>query len=503
METASVGKSLNVVRQAALQLSAIAGNTGIGGMFGGGSNRLNEIVGNDLNSLVTVGRVSDHTLRVRIGAKQLGNSTFAMVPSTHNVSVVVFTRTSNSTKAKHISEIAAIVKAELFDVRGDTVNDGVVTHAKLETSRDSPVDLTDQVKRQLNTYRYSVSPECRHSQVPELDVVSALDRGDYKAVGDCLVDNDSGANVNALKPSGASELRLRRLLAALMTVQVETRYSKLLIELSPYRAFKLPRPDQIVYAADNGKTLSVTIRGGSNIRKDHLTAVMRPAPAASAAASAASAPRERMPAVMLATKVAADDDGTVQLEFPSTKNVPAFSPPPESTKPAAKPAKKQKKNKQEPATKSDSKPDFKAKEVVVVLRQTADEDSGASGTARYRIYVNDTEKAPAEPTTNPVTANTRTIVASAAGAGKVQLMVGGGDKDKTFVLTVDGADIDGDPKWDAKSGGYVVNAKTAVTLSLVNLSGLNPVKIATQTADGSALGDPLVFHVERARAQRP
>lgn len=51
--------------------------------------RLDRRAGLDLNSLLTVARVSENTLMVRLGAMQQGSVRFAMVPRTHNVTVVV------------------------------------------------------------------------------------------------------------------------------------------------------------------------------------------------------------------------------------------------------------------------------------------------------------------------------------------------------------------------------------------------------------------------------
>ena len=45
--------------------------------------------GLDLNSVLTVARVSANTLRVRLGAMQQGSTEYAMIPRTHNVTVLV------------------------------------------------------------------------------------------------------------------------------------------------------------------------------------------------------------------------------------------------------------------------------------------------------------------------------------------------------------------------------------------------------------------------------
>jgi len=48
-----------------------------------------QIQGRDLNSLLTVARVSENTLRVRLGAMQQATADFAMVPRSHNITLIV------------------------------------------------------------------------------------------------------------------------------------------------------------------------------------------------------------------------------------------------------------------------------------------------------------------------------------------------------------------------------------------------------------------------------
>jgi hypothetical protein len=53
------------------------------------TSHVQQVLGHDLNSLLSVVRVSDNTLRVRLGAMQQGSSNFAMVPRNHNVTVIL------------------------------------------------------------------------------------------------------------------------------------------------------------------------------------------------------------------------------------------------------------------------------------------------------------------------------------------------------------------------------------------------------------------------------
>jgi len=48
-----------------------------------------EVYGRDLNSLLTMARLSENTLRIRLGAMQEGTSDYAMVPRNHNITLLL------------------------------------------------------------------------------------------------------------------------------------------------------------------------------------------------------------------------------------------------------------------------------------------------------------------------------------------------------------------------------------------------------------------------------
>jgi hypothetical protein len=79
------------IRQYALALSAILEGVGLGGNFQSLDNKLLKIFGTDFNSLLTVGSVTNNTVKVRLGAmKQVAEKDcHAMVPRTHNITLLV------------------------------------------------------------------------------------------------------------------------------------------------------------------------------------------------------------------------------------------------------------------------------------------------------------------------------------------------------------------------------------------------------------------------------
>jgi hypothetical protein len=77
------------VRQFGLALSFLLG--GFGGNAGSSffKKQYERIIANDVNSLHTVARLTDNTLRVRFGAMVQAQSRYAMIPSTHDVSLLL------------------------------------------------------------------------------------------------------------------------------------------------------------------------------------------------------------------------------------------------------------------------------------------------------------------------------------------------------------------------------------------------------------------------------
>jgi hypothetical protein len=89
IEASSQARSANFIRQIGVAASAAyQGATGTLSM-----DKLNQdlisILGEDFNSLMTVGRLTENSLRVRFGAMNQGSTRYAMVPRNHNVHLLL------------------------------------------------------------------------------------------------------------------------------------------------------------------------------------------------------------------------------------------------------------------------------------------------------------------------------------------------------------------------------------------------------------------------------
>lgn len=89
IEAAIKSRSLDKLRQIGLALSAMIQGVGVGTDLQSADEKLSTVLGRDFNSTIMVARVSDNTLRCRFGAINQAQSEYAMVPTTHNVTLLV------------------------------------------------------------------------------------------------------------------------------------------------------------------------------------------------------------------------------------------------------------------------------------------------------------------------------------------------------------------------------------------------------------------------------
>lgn len=89
LEAGMNGRTLDTVRQLAGAVFAMSYLGGASGDLLRTNESLRSVFGQDLNSLLTVGRVSDNTVRVRLGAMQQAESEYAMIPRSHDVTLLL------------------------------------------------------------------------------------------------------------------------------------------------------------------------------------------------------------------------------------------------------------------------------------------------------------------------------------------------------------------------------------------------------------------------------
>lgn len=480
LETTNVSRSLEKIRKAALQLSGSLGAVGVGAGVSGGNNRLEQIVGSDRNSLLTLGRINDNTLQIRIGAFNSGSAGFAMVPRSFNVSLLVMTRwhTEDDKKKGNIKTLAVTTHTEFV-----SSEDG----AKLPSGTNVPA-LASTIKNNVFWYGFSPdrtgfkptpntkkkctpSPKSAPKNATEtqkkkiakdnakkeqdfyLGLHRAVSRGDYEFVKDCFVGSEP--------LTVQRQIELRRLLAKLSEMNVGSRYSDFLIALpdGPSQP-KLPDDKQLVLYSDDGKkATSFALYGGAGLKPADIQAYLcltKP--------SGNDCAKKLLP---IGPAVLADGGSKILLSFPSLA----------ATKLAI----------------------ADEKGTPLTLAASSDPSKGS----HYKIHAYTKAQTQKASTKSPVSSTHDKLVADTGGTAKVVLHVGKfPGAVKAIRLVVSGAHpVAVAPPSHAQitNDGVIVTKPTALTLTLGNLIQAGTVSVASYDGKTKLAGD-LKFVVFRSDA---
>jgi hypothetical protein len=273
LETTSTARSIEIMRQAALSLSGIVGTVGLSTGASKGTDALDAAIGQIRNSIVTVGRVSDHALRIRIGAQNSGEAGYAMVPRTYNISVVVLTRwpEDSTEKTQRVENLSVFADSEVVSVDGG---------APLKSSRNRS-ELATDVAKAVQGLGFTIRKACADphdkNPLPALDLLRAVDRQDYKQVNVCLTtdETENGNPLPDLEKLVGTRIRLEYLLSKLMQIQTSAANSKMFVPLKAWIASALPPKDQLVAMASDDTALVATVRGGTALKAEQLSAFLK------------------------------------------------------------------------------------------------------------------------------------------------------------------------------------------------------------------------------------
>lgn len=113
MEAALAANSSDTIRQYALALSAMVRGFSASADVERYTDELVSTVTRDYNSLYSVARLTDNTVRVRMGARLTSTRQYFMVPQTHNVTLLVLTPKS----WPNASDVVVQARTDFTDVR--------------------------------------------------------------------------------------------------------------------------------------------------------------------------------------------------------------------------------------------------------------------------------------------------------------------------------------------------------------------------------------------------
>lgn len=234
------------VRDLALQLRALV--SGVGGGIDAQrlTQTLDSISGQDLNSLLTVGRASDNVLRVRLGAAAQPSGRFVMIPRTYTVPVVLLVPKDPS--GKRIEQISAVSKTVFINALTGKIRRGRVKWNEIE-----------QLGPVRDTYELFKYP----TKVYELSEFTRT--GDYTGFVNTIREADGGKE--------SSTERLGKLWLEALSLRATEAIQAVNFPLPPIRR-GTPPPAQTAVMYDDGTAAVVSLRGGTDLDRLPLAAAL-------------------------------------------------------------------------------------------------------------------------------------------------------------------------------------------------------------------------------------
>ena len=320
IESMMHSRSVNRLRQLSLNLlTMVQGITGQLG-FQRFSEDLQSLLGKDLNSLLTVGRVSDNTLRVRLGAMHQGGIDYAMVPRAHNISFLLLVPKGDGTNSRNIQGVAI---SNMVDA---------ITGVPLRHRTEEEVNNKyNDILREYGLYSgFNDSRSTKYREELRKLYVNAQ-QNDWKGFKD---------NIEAIQDMDELKNKLKvyqqQAWADLTSIKVGSKNTSL--------AFIVPKPPekkeskidafstQTFFAMDNGTNkTTITLKEGKELTAKKLLATIYVQPQAHASLPKTTnvfSPAECKPAPLrgyfplIAEQVSIIDSGKlVKLTFPSLQNL--------------------------------------------------------------------------------------------------------------------------------------------------------------------------------------
>lgn len=233
------------VKDLAFQLRALVQTVGGGVDAQRLVQQLDAVSGQDLNSLLTVGRASDNVLRVRLGAAAQPSGRFVMLPRTYTVPVVLLVPRSQQPRSS--SQISAVSKTVFVNA------------------------LTGKVRRS----------RLRWNDLGNLEPI----RGTYELfeykdkvydLTECARTNDYAKFVKIIKEADGKESNVERL-GKLWLEALSLRATEAIQTVTfplPAKDIGAPPPPQTAVLYDDGKGAIASLHGGRDLDRMSLQAVL-------------------------------------------------------------------------------------------------------------------------------------------------------------------------------------------------------------------------------------
>ncbi|MBN9694433.1 MAG: hypothetical protein J0L85_01390 [Zoogloea sp.] len=235
-------------RELALALNLLKGFGSVGASVGRSQSNENDAEGVDLESVVTVGRLSDNTIRIRMGADPLPGGGFGMVPRTFNISAVVFL-------PKTAKQLYYVSRLSLHHVLDGT---------ELSTHRTPSYWQGLEAISKGHEYAFDrkLTPGVLENHLNDFAF-----HGDFQSFV---------TQLQPLAAAGITDLERQREMmyvwAELIALNRQSRFANSVIDVPRPADMEWPVAEQLVAYTSDNKGVSVTLGLGKNLRAEAIDA---------------------------------------------------------------------------------------------------------------------------------------------------------------------------------------------------------------------------------------
>lgn len=446
-EASSQSVGAEAVQQAALSLLGLVKGFGIGADYGRLMDQLRTVSGRELNALFTTARLTDNTLRVRLGASFNSRSGYTMVAQTHNVSaLVLLPKKTQSVRVVGRSTLrhATTGKALPFRTRDQLLEQACATLAGYQELPGNPLHGVTSGEAAMKLCRPDKKVGSKRDDV--LKLVQFVEAGQVTDFEKDLLEN-------------ARKEIYRSAVAALWSSLSETvtgsHFSRASFRVESTQP--VWPGQQTVLATDNGKTITAVVAGGRDLPPNGYSATL-------------DLPiKNGTKQVRAATIGVSEGLSSILLTFPSPKLLGA---------------------------------EIDASQMATLKIQESGTDQiqtwpsashVANRTAQFDLVLQPPPKAEPIPS---LSISVRALTVDQRGVASVQYLLRDAKKDSELYLTVSGADVTGVvPATALKPGGKGLKIDEKLTdtvkLTLANVHESSDVVLGLVDKEGKPVGESI------------
>lgn len=275
IETAQRSQSIEALRDVGVALDLVKGFGAAGFAFNSQKDRQQALSGLDVNSVFTMGRLSDNTLRVRFGAAFDPGGGYSAHPRTNTISILVFfpkdakqSRVVSRTSWTHVLDGTVLERSQERYVERLKPIEAQWSHLGLTVERLMAVDEFplegnyDGFKSALDA---TLVEYCQSPKTPPKD---------WRRPSNCVESAGKVTHVLDMPGrAGEKERTYAYVWSHLLSILPGSRFSTSLVDL-PRLFPECPVDSQLAAYAEDEKGITVALRGGKDLANSTLQAAV-------------------------------------------------------------------------------------------------------------------------------------------------------------------------------------------------------------------------------------